>query len=40
LHELIGWQVMNYAVLPFLIIVLLALFTMLRIRRRSPGLAE
>ncbi len=40
LHETIGWQAMNYAALPFLIIVLIALFMMQRQRCRAPGLAQ
>ena len=37
LHELIGWKVMNYAVLPFLVIVLFALFALLRNQRRRAA---
>ena len=40
LHEWIGWQVINYIALPFLGIVLIALFVMLRWRRRSVALAD
>ncbi|MBT4426362.1 MAG: MFS transporter [Rhodospirillaceae bacterium] len=40
LHEMVGWQAMNYIALPFAAVVLIALFVMLRMRRRSPGLAE
>ena len=40
LHEWIGWQVMNYAALPFVAVVLVALFTMLRRRRRTVALAD
>ena len=40
LHEWIGWQVMNYAALPFVAAVLFALFAMLRARRRGAALAE
>jgi len=40
LHETVGWQAMNYIALPFIAVVLIALFVMLRMRRRSPGLAE
>lgn len=40
LHETVGWQVMNYIALPFIAVVLIALFAMLRLRRRSPGLAQ
>lgn len=37
LHELIGWKIMNYAVLPFLAIVLLALFALFRVHRRHSA---
>ena len=37
LHELVGWQVMNYAVVPFLTIVLFALFVMVRLRARAAA---
>ena len=37
LHELVGWQVMNYAVVPFLTIVLFALFLMVRLRARAAA---
>ena len=40
LHEWIGWRVMNYAALPFVAVVLLALFAMLRLRRRAAALAD
>ena len=40
LHEWIGWQVMNYAALPFLAVVLIALFAMLRMRRHGAALAD
>ena len=40
LHEWIGWHVMNYIALPFLGAVLLALFAMLRARRRGAALAD
>ena len=40
LHEWIGWRAMNYAALPFVAIVLIALFAMLRARRRDAGLAD
>jgi len=39
LHELIGWRVMNYAVLPFLVMVLFTLFKMLRVRARATARA-
>lgn len=37
LHEWVGWQVMNYAVVPFLTIVLFALFVMVRLRARAAA---
>ena len=37
LHELVGWQVMNYAVVPFLTIVLFTLFVMVRLRARAAA---
>ncbi len=40
LHEWIGWHAMNYVALPFLAIVLLALFAMLRMRRPGVALAD
>ncbi len=40
LHEWLGWQAMNYIALPFLAIVLVALFAMLIARRRRTALAE
>jgi MFS family permease len=40
LHEWIGWHVMNYIALPFLGAVLIALFTMLHVRRRGAALAD
>ena len=39
LHEWLGWQAMNYIALPFLAVVLVALFTLLLVRRRA-ALAE
>ncbi len=40
LHEWIGWEAMNYAALPFVAIVLIALFVMPRRRRSDAGLAD
>ena len=40
LHEWIGWQLMNYIALPFLGVVLIALFMMVYVRRRGAALAD
>ncbi len=40
LHEWIGWAAMNYIALPFIAIVLIALFILLLERRRATALAE